>query len=139
VVNTRLKAYAALAGMFVLGGLCSAAAYHAFARRDADEFFSADPKTFESRRVEALERELELDDGQRLRIHEIFQRHAVERKRLLGQAMETCGGPMEAHRARVDAEIRAVLTPSQQSRYETLRAERRRRLFGDAHPQPSAR
>jgi Spy/CpxP family protein refolding chaperone len=131
VSTSRFKAYAALGGMFVLGGVCSAAAYHALARRDYAEFFSGDRSTFEARRVEAMGRELSLSETQVNQVREIFQKHADERKRLLRQEMEACGGPMNSHRERIDAEIRAVLTPPQRARFETLRAERKRRLFGD--------
>lgn len=138
MTTSRLKAYGALAGMFVLGAVSSAAAYHAIVVREHAEFFSADSKTFEARLVEAMRRELDLDDAQRERVREIFQRHSDERRRLFRQERDTCGGPMNAHRERVDAEIRAVLTPGQRARFETLREERRRKLFGDPDPRPSA-
>jgi len=138
VSTSRFKAYAALGGMFVLGAVCSAAAYHAVARRDYAQFFSGDRSTFEARRVEVMGRELELSQAQVNQVREIFQKHADERKRLLRQELETCGGPLNAHRERTDAEIRAVLTPSQRARFETLRAERKRRLFGQPEPSRSA-
>jgi len=138
VTTSRLKAYAALAGMFVLGGVSSAAAYRAFERREHAEFFSADRATFEARRVEALGHELELDAEQLAQVREIFQKHADERRRLLREELESCGGPMNQHRERVDAEIRALLAPEQRARFETLRTERRRRLFGDPDPKPRA-
>ena len=135
---SRVKAYGALAGMFVLGAVCSAAAYHAVARRNEAEFFSVDRATFEERRVEAMGRELELEREQVTKLHGIFQKHADERRRLWRQEVETCGGPMTEHRERVDAEIRALLTPVQRARFEKLREERRRRLFGDPDPSPRA-
>jgi Spy/CpxP family protein refolding chaperone len=138
VTTSRLKAYFALAGMFVLGGVSSAAAYHAVARKQVAEFLSGDRSTFEARRVEAMGRELDLDGAQLAKVREIFQRHADERRRLLRQEVETCGGPMNQHRERVDAEIRALLGPAQRARFETQRAERRRRLFGDPDPSPRA-
>jgi Spy/CpxP family protein refolding chaperone len=122
--------------MFLLGAVCSAAGYHAVARRDDARFFSGDPAGFEARLVAALERELDLTDGQSDRVREIFQKHAAERRRLFRQEVETCGAPMNQHRERVDAEIRAVLTPPQRARFETLRAERRRRLFGEQEAAP---
>jgi hypothetical protein len=56
---------------------------------------------------------------------------------LLKEAMATCGAPMEAHRERIDAEIRAVLDPDQRPKFETLRAEHKRRFLGE--PAPSAK
>ena len=138
MTTSRLKAYAALGGMFVLGAICSAAVSHALARRDYSAFFSGDRSTFEARLVEAMGRELDLSDAQVEKVREIFQAHAEERKRLMRQEMENCGAPMTAHRERIDAEIRAILTPPQRARFETLRAERRRRLFGDPDPSPRA-
>jgi Spy/CpxP family protein refolding chaperone len=134
-----LKAFAALGGMFVLGAVSSAGVYHAMARHRDAEFFSGDRNTFEARLVDAMSRELDLSGDQTTKIRGIFQSHADERKRLLRQEMETCGGAMNAHRERIDAEIRAVLTPPQRERFEAMRLERRRRLFGDPPPIPSAR
>ena len=64
MTTNRIKAYGALAGMFVLGAVCSAGAYHAVARRGEAAMFSGD-RSFEERRVEAMSRELELSDEQR--------------------------------------------------------------------------
>ncbi len=136
MTTNRIKAYGALAGMFILGGVCAAGTYHALARRGDAEFFSADPAAFEARRVEAMGRELGLSDEQRGKLLAIFQKHAGERQRLLRQEIETCGGPMNEHRERVDNEIRALLTPEQRTRFETLRVERHRRLFGTPDPRP---
>jgi Spy/CpxP family protein refolding chaperone len=138
VTTSRLKAYGALAGMFVLGAVSSAAAYHAFARQKDAELMSGDRSNFEARLVEALGRDLDLRDDQLHAVRGIFQKHSEERRRLFRQEVETCGGPMTAHRERVDAEIRALLTPEQRGRFDTLREERRRRLFGDQNPRPSA-
>jgi Spy/CpxP family protein refolding chaperone len=136
VTTSRIKAYAALGGMFVLGAVSSAAAYYALERRDDAEFFSGDRAKFETRRLEAMGRELGLDHTQLAKVGEIFAKHADERRRLLRQEIETCGGPMNAHRERVDAEIRGVLTPDQRVRFEALRVERRRRLFGEPASAP---
>lgn len=132
--SNRLKAFAALGGMFVLGAVSSAAVNHAIERRDYAEFFSGDRDSFEARRLEAMARELELSGEQTTKVGEIFRKHAEERRQILRKQMETCGGPMSEHRERIDAEIRAVLTPVQRERFEKIRAERHRRLFGDAPP-----
>ena len=135
---SRLKAYCALAGMFVLGAVSSAAGYHVLARRERAELFSGDPAAFEARLVEVMSRELDLDNDQREKLRGILQKHAGERRRLMREEREACGGPMNQHRERVDAEIRALLNPAQRSRFETLRLERRRRLFGEPDPSPRA-
>jgi Spy/CpxP family protein refolding chaperone len=126
-----MKAYLALGGMFLLGAITSAGVLHAVARRDDAEFFSGDRSKFEARLLQAMRRELDLSDDQLATVRGIFEKHADERKRLFRQEIETCGGPMAAHRERVDAEISSVLSAEQRVRFEALRAERRRRLFGE--------
>ena len=53
----------------------------------------------------------------------------------LREQLATCGAPMQAHRERIDAEIRTVLDAEQRGKFETMRAEHRRRFLG---PEPSA-
>jgi len=130
VSRERVKAYALLMGTFVLGAICAGAGYHAYARERNAELFSGDREAFEARRVQALSRELELDSEQAERLREIFKKHAPERQRLMREAMESCGAAMNAHRERVDQEVRGLLDPDQTRRFEALRAERKRQLFG---------
>jgi hypothetical protein len=136
VTSTRVKAYGALAGSFLLGALAAGAGYHAYAERRLDEAFGPDKEAFEVRRSRAMGRELDLRADQEAKVLEIFKKHAPERQRILREQMATCGGPMEAHRARIDGEIRAVLDPDQRPRFEAMRAEHRHRFLGAA---PSAR
>lgn len=136
MTTSRIKAYLALGGMFALGAVTSAGVLHAVTRRDDAQFFSGDRSKFEARLLEAMRRELDLSDAQHAKVREIFDKHADERKRLFRQELETCGGPMNEHRERVDAEISKVLTQEQRVRFEALRAERRRRLFGEPASAP---
>ena len=138
MTTSRSKAYLALGGMFLLGAVTAAGVLHAVARRDDAKFFSGDRSKFEARLVEAMGRELDLSDVQLASIRSIFEKHADERKRLFRQELETCGGPMNAHRERVDAEIKKVLSPEQGVRFDALRAERRRRLFGEPTSAPAS-
>ena len=139
VTGSRLKAYAALLGAFLLGGVCAAAVYHVLERREYAEFFSGDREVFEERRVEAMGSELALRGEQQSRVKEIFRRSRDERRRLMREANEACGAPLNAQRERVDAEIRALLTAEQRARFDVLRAERKRRLFGAPAASGSAR
>jgi hypothetical protein len=134
VSENRVKAYLSLLGMFLLGAIAAGAGYHAYAERKTAELFSGDREAFEARRVQALGRELELDSAQIERVREIFKRHAPERKRLMREAMESCGKPVDAHRERVDGEIAALLDPAQKLRFDAFRAERKQQLFGGAAP-----
>jgi hypothetical protein len=139
VSSTRAKAYAALAGSFLLGALAAGAGYHAVAERRMDEAFGAGREAFEVRRVRAMRRELDLSAEQEARILEIFRRSTPERQRILREQVATCGGPMEAHRERMDGEIRAVLDAAQRGKYEALRAEKRRQFLGAPEPSGAAR
>lgn len=136
VRSTRLKAYGALAGSFVLGALAAGTGYHAYAQSKLDDAFGRDKEAFEVRRSRAMSRELDLDADQEARVLEIFRKHAPERQRILREQLAACGAPMEAHRERVDAEVRALLNETQREKFEAMRAERRQRLLG---PEPSAR
>jgi Spy/CpxP family protein refolding chaperone len=130
VTRSRLKVIAILAGTFVLGGVCSAAAYHALFQRQYAELFSGEREAFENRRVQALARELDLTGEQRERVLAVFQRHSAEHKRLMRQTFESCGEPLSRHKEAVDREIREILDAGQRARFDRLRAERRRRVFG---------
>lgn len=135
VRSTRLKAYGALAGSFVLGALAAGTGYHAYAQGKLDDAFGRDKEAFEVRRTRAMSRELDLSTDQEARVLEIFRKYAPERQRILREQIAACGAPMEAHRGRVDAELRAVLDETQRGKFEAMRAEHRRRFLG---PEPSA-
>lgn len=137
--TNRVKAYAALAAAFVLGGVCSVAGYHALVQRDYARLFGGDREAFEARRIEAMTRELGLSSEQSASVREIFRRHAPERQRLMQATMSQCGAPMAEHRARIDAEVRALLSPEQRPRFEVMRAEHQRRMLGAPAASASAR
>lgn len=128
VSTNRVKAYLALAGAFVLGGVVAGAGYHAYATQKNAELFAGDREAIEARRVEVMSRELGLSSEQEAQVRELFRRHAPERRRLMREAMQSCGAAMSAHRERLDAEIRALLDAEQRVRFEALRAERKRKL-----------
>jgi hypothetical protein len=81
-------------------------------------------------------RELDLRADQEERVLDIFRKHAPERRRILREQVAACGAPMQAHRERVDAEIRTVLDGEQRGKFETMRAEHRRRFLGTPEPRP---
>ncbi|HEY3500977.1 MAG TPA: hypothetical protein VGK73_40065 [Polyangiaceae bacterium] len=137
VTRQRLKAYLTLVGTFLLGAVCAGAGYHAYAKQESAALFAGDREAFEARRVQMLSRELDLRGEQEAQVREIFRKHAPERQRLMRETMQGCGATMEAHRERVDAEIRALLDPAQRGRFDAWRAERRKQLF--AAPDPAAK
>jgi Spy/CpxP family protein refolding chaperone len=128
VVTRRLKAYAAIVAVFLLGGVAGGAASWAFAQRQYSELLADDREGFERGRVEALAQALDLSKDQRDRVAAIFSKHREERHTAMRTVMERCGEPVRDHHAKVDAEIHAVLLPAQRTRYDALVAKHRARF-----------
>jgi Spy/CpxP family protein refolding chaperone len=126
---SRWKSYAALVAVFVLGTIVGAGASHAHAQRRYARLLGDRPEFLETRRLGALSRHLDLDDAQRERMRAIIERHADERRQLTRDVFERCGAPLRAQQAATDVEIRAVLRPAQQPRFDAIAKERRDRFF----------
>jgi Spy/CpxP family protein refolding chaperone len=135
IVNrSRLKGIAILVATFALGGLSATAVYHALVERQYARLFSGEREAFERRRVQALARELDLTSAQQASVLAVFRKHSSEHKRLMRQTVESCGEPLTRHKEAVDREIRALLDADQKPRFDALRAEQRRRVFGPDAP-----
>lgn len=130
VSRERVKAYLALVGTFLLGAVCAGAGYHAYAKQQYVSLFAGDREAFEARRVQMLSHELDLSSEQETRVREVFRKHAPERQLLMRETMQGCGAPLDAHRALVDGEIRALLDAGQATRFDSLLAERKKQMFG---------
>jgi Spy/CpxP family protein refolding chaperone len=139
VSSTRAKAYAALVGSFLLGALAAGAGYHVYAERRLDAAFGRDRDAFETRIVRTMARELDLRSDQEAQVLAVFRKYAPERQRILREQVAACGGPMEAHRERLDAEIRSLLDAEQRGKFEALRAEKRRQFLGTPDASAKAR
>ncbi|MBN2194141.1 MAG: hypothetical protein JW751_15095 [Polyangiaceae bacterium] len=136
VKSTRVKAISMLAAVFLLGVLAGGAGTYAYALRQQARMVG--PGGLEHRRV-GFERRLGLTRAQSVEIAAILARNDPEMDRLKAHMVEECGAQMRAHVERVDAEIRAVLDPEQQQRFDALREERRQRGligFGPEGPPP---
>lgn len=133
----RLKGYAALASMFLLGAMAGAGGSYAFLQRQYD-LDTQDRAAREESHLRALTRELDLTPEQRDRIREIMERNRARHRELLRSTMDRCGMPLAEHKRKVDTEIRALLTPEQQPRFDKLlEKQRERSLWGslpDAGP-----
>jgi hypothetical protein len=123
----RLKAYGLLAGMFALGAAAGGGVSYAHAQRKYAMLVGERPEFLEMRRLGALGRRLSLDGDQRDRVRAIMERHAEERRQLTRQMYERCGDPLRANQAAVDQEVRAILGPAQQQKYDEISTERRER------------
>lgn len=128
--KVRVLAAAALVGVFLLGNVSGAGVALLAVRHRVQRLLEGPPEEVETHTlVFALDRALKLDGNQRASIEAIHRRHLPELNRIR-QSSET---PLAAERARIAAEIRSVLRPDQQSKFDGMYAKfeaRRRRLVG---------
>lgn len=125
--RAKLKGSAAFALVFLLGLLAGGAGSRALLQRRYGRLFKDPSALFERRRLGALARRLNLDDTQEDRVRDILSKYAGQRRSLTRDIMDRCGAPLRAHKAQLDAEIRAVLRPDQQARYDLLLKDRESR------------
>jgi Spy/CpxP family protein refolding chaperone len=126
-VSSRRKAYAVIAGVFVLGVLAGGGAMWAISERRVRAFAMGERRAFETRRLEALSRELDLTSEQKEKIAAIFEKHHQERKTVM---RERCGGAMAEVKEKLRTEIHAVLTPPQREKYDAMVREHEARKEG---------
>ena len=129
---TSIRAAAVLALVFVLGAVSGVGAAYAWVRhRDAATMDDDHHGYRDPRRLRALERALDLTDAQRDRVRDILQRSAGQRRDLAQHMYEQCGSDLRRHHDAVAAEIRAVLDPAQQQRFDEIGARQQQRFpFG---------
>jgi hypothetical protein len=118
--RAKLKGYAALLLVFVLGALAGGAGSRAFLQRRYARLFRDRAALFEHRRLGALSRRLNLDDGQGDQVRGVLNKYGKQRQQLTREIMDRCGAPLYAQKLQMDAEIRALLRPDQQARYDQL-------------------
>jgi Spy/CpxP family protein refolding chaperone len=132
MVNGRVKGAAVLLAVFALGSVAGGGGAYAWLRRDdisgAEEHGLRNP-----RRLRALERSLDLTAAQRGRVRAILAQSGDQRRRLAQEMFERCGEGLRSQHDAVSAQIRAVLTPEQQARFDVIDAQQRERFpFGGA-------
>jgi hypothetical protein len=130
VRGSQLRGYLVLTAVFLLGvGSGSAAAFAYVHQRHAA--LLRDGRAFEHRRLDTLARELDLDSDQRERIGAILANGHDEDRALAHDMFERCGQPLREHRGRMGEQLRALLRPDQQRRFDRMLEERRDRMpFG---------
>jgi Spy/CpxP family protein refolding chaperone len=139
VIAPKLKIYGIVAGIFVLGAGAGAASGYAVANKRLETVLREDrPGMGDAHRLEALSAQLDLTRDQRRQVRQIMERHRDENRQLARAMFEECGGPLQDLRARVDAEIRAVLTEAQARRFGEL-MEKRGSRFPLGGPGPRRR
>ncbi|HKO51845.1 MAG TPA: hypothetical protein VJV79_29250 [Polyangiaceae bacterium] len=130
--RTKLKGYGALLLVFVLGILLGGAGSRALLQRDYRIMFRDRGAIFENRRLGALAHRLKLDDAQEDRVRDILRKYGKRRRDLTREIMDRCGTPLHAQKSQMDSEIRALLRPDQQARYDQLLKD------SEGHPAPGA-
>lgn len=118
--RTQLKGYGALLLVFVLGVLAGGAGSRAMVQRHYARLFKDRFAVFEHRRLGALSRRLDLDDAQEDKVRAVMNKYGGQRRELMRSIMDHCGAPLRAQKSQLDQEIRALLRPDQQTRYDQL-------------------
>jgi Spy/CpxP family protein refolding chaperone len=129
MVSRRTWGYLVLAAAFIVGVACGGGAAFAYVAQKHAAILRDDGRGPETRRLRVLTRKLELDADQEQRIRAILMKDR-DTMRDLGRTMfERCGEPLREQKARVEADVRSVLRPDQQRRYDDLLDDRRERLW----------
>jgi Spy/CpxP family protein refolding chaperone len=131
VVNTRARGAAVLVAVFALGAVAGGGGTYAWLRRDDAAGSDDDRVARGPRRLRALERALDLTPAQRERVGAIMVQSGEQRRQLAQEMYERCGDGLRARHDAVSAQIRALLTPAQQARFDVIAARQRERFpFG---------
>jgi Spy/CpxP family protein refolding chaperone len=129
MVSRKLYGYLILVAAFAVGVACGGGAAFAYVAQKHAAMLRDDARGPETRRVRILVRKLDLDADQEQRIRTILTKNRDTARELGKEMLERCGGALREQKARVDADIRAVLRPDQQRRYDELLEERRERMW----------
>ncbi len=131
MVSVRAKGAAVLVAVFALGGVAGGAGTFAWLRRDEAASAEEEHGLRNPRRLRALERSLDLTASQREQVRAILAQGGEQRRHLAQEMFERCGDGLRVHHEGVTAQIRALLTPEQQTRFDTIAAPQRDRFpFG---------
>ena len=120
--------------VFLLGAITGGAAIAAWQGHERRDVARRGFGMRGERPMLAMMRRLNLDTTQRERIEDLLERHAPKRHQLMQDIMAKCGQALEAEKVELDREIRAVLRPEQQKRFDELSVRQRERLFGPPGP-----
>jgi hypothetical protein len=129
VNRNNIKVLLVLVGVFAGGAGTGVAASLAWTHHRMVGFLEHGGAPHNEQRMRALQHALNLSPEQRTLVAAILERQAPERRRLMGEMMQKCGDPVRAYKAKADAEIRAVLNPGQQIRFDRLAKRQAERFF----------
>lgn len=132
-MKNRLKPFAVLLAVFLLGCVAGAAGFRAYMLRDMRARFAGPPHKVRAHlRMEALQRQVDLSSAQVEKIEAIFQEVDGELEKLTAP----CHADVEALRKRTDARIEELLDEEQKARFAKVREQRRRMPFPPPGPPP---
>jgi Spy/CpxP family protein refolding chaperone len=120
MVSRRAYGYLLLAAAFAVGVACGGGAAVAYVAQKHAAILRDDARGPETRRLRVLARRLDLDADQEQRIRAILSKDRDAMRDLGRHMFDRCGDPLREQKSRVDTEIRAVLRPEQQVRYDDL-------------------
>ena len=129
----RLTALAAVFSLFAVGVLVGGFAVHLYYMKDQRQRADGGGRFRVGRFIERLERDLALTAEQRRRIDEILQQARVESDELHREMVPR----VHEHMQQTREQIRGVLTPEQQEKFDALHRRYRERaehfLLGRGH------
>lgn len=132
----KWQAVGILFAVFTLGGVAGGAAMAAWHGKQRRELASVGFGPRGDRPILALVRRLELTREQRRSVEALLDQHGPKHRIIMQDMMSKCGHAMQVEKANLDGEIRAILTPEQQRRFDELSARQRERLLGPPARRP---
>jgi hypothetical protein len=125
MVKGRRFGYVLLLSVFLLGGVVGGGAALALTQ-ESHAAVVREGKVQQHYRLRALTRRLDLDRDQESRVSGILEDDNEVSQALGKEIVQRCGDRLRDHKNRVDGELRSVLRPDQQRRFDKLVEERRR-------------
>lgn len=135
-MNSKVKAVLLLGGVFFLGAVAGGGAVFAKTRHEMAEFAFPPGLRPAKARMRGLTRALDLTSEQQTKIRTILEAHQGDRRAVWDDMVEHCGDSLRKQKAALDADIRAVLTPAQQTKFDALSRRQEERFFHRGPPGP---
>ena len=121
-MNRKLGTVLALVAAFGLGAVAGGFGMRGYVlNRFVQDLHAPPGKARMQFRLEAMSRKLDLSSDQQEKIRRIYESHEDERR----QVFDRCAPEHRALKTRVDAEIRTVLSPEQQKKFDEFEEQRR--------------
>jgi Spy/CpxP family protein refolding chaperone len=133
VTSAQWKAATLLVGVFLLGGITGVGGTLAFVAHERAELGHFDLGRRGEVQLHALSRHLNLTAEQRKKVSALLEQRGPMRQQAMRNAMEKCGDSLKEEKGRLDKEIRALLDPQQQARFDEISAKQDERMFLPGH------